>query len=185
VRSAFNEIPGGNSEAPERRFGMSPAGSEAEAPSVALSKQDGMIIEHRQTVVNAPADVVFRAFSSLGGQTGWLYMNWVWHFRGWFDRLCGGVGFRKGRRDPDLVRVADAIDFWRVVAVKPGRLIRLRSEMKVPGRVWLQFEVTQLKQGNEKPQRSRLSQTIYFDPCGLFGLLYWHSLYPIHDLIFG
>jgi hypothetical protein len=95
------------------------------------------------------------------------------------DRLIGGVGLRRGRRDPDKVRVGDALDFWRVEAVEPDRLLRLRAEMKVPGRAWLQFE--------SKPQPSGqtiLQQTALFAPKGLSGLLYWYVLYPLHGQIF-
>lgn len=140
-----------------------------------------MIFEHRQIVVDAPTDAVFRAFSSLGGETGWLYMNWAWRLRGVIDRLFGGVGLRKGRRDPEIVQAGDTIDFWLVTAVEQGHLIRLHAEMKLPGRAWLQFEVCQ--QG--KAGRSLLTQTTFFAPRGLFGLLYWYALYPVHALIYG
>ncbi len=150
-------------------------------PSVTVTSLEGLIVERRQITVKAPKDAVFRAFSSLGGKTGWLYMNWAWYFRGAIDRLFGGVGLRKGRRDPEIVQVGDTIDFWLVTRVEPDHLIRLRAEMKVPGQVWLQFEVNQ----DEEDQHSLLTQTTFFAPRGLFGLLYWHALYPIHALIFG
>jgi hypothetical protein len=95
------------------------------------------------------------------------------------DRMVGGVGLRRGRRNPDEVRVGDALDFWRVEAVEAERLLRLRAEMKVPGRAWLQFE--------SKPQQNGqtiLQQTALFAPKGLSGLLYWYVLYPLHGLIF-
>ena len=95
------------------------------------------------------------------------------------DRLVGGVGLRRGRRDPDGVRVGDALDFWRVEAVEDNRLLRLRAEMKVPGLAWLQFEA--LPQAGGK---TVLRQTAVFAPKGLAGLLYWYSLYPVHALIF-
>jgi len=106
-------------------------------------------------------------------------MNWAWRVRGWLDRLVGGVGLRRGRRDPAEVRVGDAVDFWRVEAVEPDRLLRLRAEMKVPGRAWLEFQVEPMDHGT-----SRLTQTAFFAPHGLTGLLYWHLLYPIHAVIF-
>ena len=90
-----------------------------------------------------------------------------------------GVGFRRGRRHPVDLRVGDAVDFWRVEAVEPGHLVRLRAEMKVPGRAWLQFEAEPLE-----ASRTRLVQTAYFAPRGLLGLVYWYLLYPIHGVIF-
>jgi uncharacterized protein YndB with AHSA1/START domain len=139
-----------------------------------------MSVEHRQRVVAAPVDAVYRVFTGLGGERGWLYANWLWRLRGIADRLLGGVGFRRGRRDPDHVRVGDALDFWRVEAVEPGQLLRLRAEMKVPGRAWLEFEA-QVRNGDE----TLLTQTAYFAPKGLLGFLYWYGLYPFHGLIFG
>ena len=95
------------------------------------------------------------------------------------DRLMGGVGLRRGRRHPNAVRAGDALDFWRVEAVEPDRVLRLRAEMKVPGKAWLQYEVNCLENGN-----AQLVQSAYFAPKGLFGLLYWYILYPLHGLIF-
>ena len=151
------------------------------APPVTLTTHEGMIIERRQMPVDAPSDAIFRAFTSIGGTRGWLYLNWTWRLRGALDRLCGGVGMRRGRRDADEIRVGEALDFWRVEAINPGRMMRLRAEMKVPGKAWLQFEV------NAQPGDSRptLIQTAFFAPKGLFGFAYWYLLYPIHGLIFG
>lgn len=142
--------------------------------------EQGMFIERREQPVDAPAAAVFRAVSGVGGKRGWPVFDWAWKVRGLMDRLVGGVGMRRGRRDPDELRVGEALDFWRVEAVEPDRLVRLRAEMKVPGRAWLQFEV--------KPQgeaRSILIQTAYFASRGLAGLLYWYVLYPVHGVIFG
>jgi hypothetical protein len=152
--------------------------SQGDLTPVILTTQAGMIFERRQQVVDAPVAAVYRAFTSLGGERGWLYFDWAWQIRGLLDRLVGGVGLRRGRRDPDELRVGDALDFWRVEAVEPDQLLRLRAEMKVPGRAWLQFEV--------KPHREQtlLVQTAFFAPKGLFGWLYWYGLYPIHAAIF-
>lgn len=147
------------------------------APPVTLTTQSGMIIEKRQLNVDAPAHCVYEAFSGIGGNRGWLYMNWAWRLRGLLDRLCGGVGLRRGRRDADVLRVGEALDFWRVEEAEPNRLLRLRAEMKVPGKAWLQFEV---KPGSP----ALLVQTAFFAPKGLLGFAYWHLLYPIHSLIF-
>jgi hypothetical protein len=153
--------------------------SQGDVPPVVLTTQEGMILEHRQLLVPAPPDVVYRVFAGLGGARGWLSMNWAWRLRGAMDRLIGGVGMRRGRRDPDNLRVGDALDFWRVEAVEPDRLVRLRAEMKVPGRAWLQFQVRPQPDGT-----SLLSQTAYFAPKGLSGLAYWYGLYPIHRVVF-
>lgn len=144
---------------------------------VTLATQEGMIIEQRQLAVDAPVQAVYAAFTSLGGNRGWLYMNWAWRIRGMVDRICGGVGMRRGRRDAYTLRVGEALDFWRVEAVEPDRLLRLRAEMKVPGKAWLQFEV-------RPEQPPLLLQTAFFAPKGLLGLAYWYLLYPVHALIF-
>lgn len=144
-----------------------------------FTAQDGMLIEVRQRLVEAPPAAVFRAFTGIGGARGWPSFNWAWRLRGIADRMVGGVGFRRGRRHPDTLRVGDALDFWRVEAVDPPRLLRLRAEMKVPGRAWLQFEAQPQDDG-----RTLLVQTAFFAPKGLFGLLYWYALYPFHGPIF-
>ena len=153
--------------------------SQGSRTPLTLVTREGMIIERRRRVVPAPAEAVYQSFASLGGKRGWLYMDWAWQIRGMFDRLCGGVGMRRGRRDPQDLRVGDTLDFWRVEWVEPGRLIRLRAEMKVPGRAWLEFEARPNQTGG-----TLLVQTAIFEPKGLLGLLYWNLLYPIHNLIF-
>jgi hypothetical protein len=155
------------------------ATSQGDLTPVNLTTQAGMIFEQRQQVVDAPPTAVYRAYTGLGGQRGWPYFDWAWRVRGVMDRMVGGVGLRRGRRDPDDVRVGDALDFWRVEAVEPDRLLRLRAEMKVPGRAWLQFESIPQPNG-----QTILQQTALFAPKGLFGLLYWYGLYPLHGLIF-
>jgi hypothetical protein len=149
------------------------------AEPVVLATEQGMIVERRQRRVAAPPARVYRVFAGLGGSSGWLATNWAWYLRGILDRMVGGAGFRRGRRHPSDVRAGDAIDFWRVEAVEPDKLLRLRAEMKVPGRAWLQFEAVP-----ESGDVTLLRQTAYFAPKGLFGLLYWYLLYPIHALIF-
>jgi hypothetical protein len=103
----------------------------------------------------------------------------MWRLRGVADRLAGGPGLRRGRRCPDEIRVGDALDFFRVEALEPGRLMRLRSEMVMPGEAWLQFEAQPLPEG-----QTRLVQTILMAQKGLFGFLCWYGLYPFHGLIF-
>jgi uncharacterized protein YbjT (DUF2867 family) len=147
---------------------------------VNLTTQEGMIIEQRHVVVHAAPEKVFAEFSRLGGETGWLYYDWAWRLRGAFDRLIGGVGLRRGRRDPQYLRLGDAVDFYRVEALEPGKLLRLRAEMKLPGEAWMQFETQPLEGSNQ----TSLTLTAFFAPKGLFGLLYWYILYPIHRIVF-
>jgi uncharacterized protein YbjT (DUF2867 family) len=153
--------------------------SQGDVPPVVMTTEEGMIREQRQLLVPASPEAVYRAFTGLGGARGWLYMDWAWRLRGAADRLVGGVGLRRGRRDPDEVRAGEALDFWRVEAVESGRLMRLRAEMKVPGKAWLEFQALPAEGG-----RTLLIQTAFFEPKGLSGLLYWYALYPIHAFIF-
>ncbi len=142
--------------------------------------REGMISETRQIPIFTSSEKVFEAISSLGGNQGWLYANWAWRLRGLADRLVGGVGMRRGRRDAHSLRVGDVVDFWRVEAIVPNQLLRLRAEMKVPGKAWLQFQI----QKEESSKQAVLIQTAFFEPKGLGGLLYWYLLYPIHKIIF-
>ncbi len=153
--------------------------SQGDTPPVVLTTHEGMIIEQRQHVIDAAPQAAFRTFTRLGGQRGWLTFNWAWRLRGILDRLVGGVGFRRGRRHPDDLRVGDAVDFWRVEAIEPDRLLQLRAEMRLPGRAWLQFKAEPQDNG-----QTRLVQSAIFAPKGLFGLLYWYLLYPVHGYIF-
>jgi hypothetical protein len=146
---------------------------------VVLTTHEGMILERRQCVIGASAAEAYRAFTGLGGERGWLYANWVWRLRGIVDRMVGGVGSRRGRRDANEVRVGDAVDYWRVEALEPDRFLLLRAEIKVPGRAWLEFKTIPVDGGG-----SQLVQTAFFASKGLFGLVYWYVLYPIHNLIF-
>jgi hypothetical protein len=136
------------------------------------------IVDSRTKTVNASAAQAFEPLRRIGGKTGWYYGDWLWQLRGFIDLLCGGVGVRRGRRDPDNLRIGDAVDFWRVEAVEQDHMLRLRAEMKVPGRAWLEFEV------NENGDSSEIRQTAIFDPVGLLGMLYWYALYPLHYLVF-
>jgi uncharacterized protein YbjT (DUF2867 family)/uncharacterized protein YndB with AHSA1/START domain len=153
--------------------------SQGDKRPVTLTTTEGMILETRRLVLDLPPEPVFRAYTGLGGDRGWLYLNWTWQVRGWVDKLVGGVGLRRGRRHPDEIRVGEALDFWRVEAIEPNRLIRLRAEMKVPGKAWLEFQSLPQPDG-----KTLLTQTAYFAPRGLSGLLYWYLLYPIHAFIF-
>ena len=140
--------------------------------------REGVLREVRSRYVEVPPETVFRAFTSLGGERGWLVWRWAWALRGFMDQLVGGPGLRRGRRDPARLRHGDAVDFWRVEDIQEPRLLRLQAEMKVPGRAWLQFEA--------EPQRggTRLVQAALFQPRGFFGWAYWFSVYPAHAFIF-
>jgi uncharacterized protein YbjT (DUF2867 family) len=153
--------------------------SQKDVKPVILTNSEGIVREHRQELVAASAADVYRTFTGLGGDRGWLFMDALWRIRGIADRLIGGVGLRRGRRDPDHVRVGDALDFWRVEAIVPDRMMRLRAEMKVPGRAWLEFNASPRDDG-----RTLLTQTAFFAPMGLFGWMYWYGLYPVHRVIF-
>lgn len=153
--------------------------SKGDERPVVLKTKEGLIIERRVRTVNTSQHQVFKTFTSLGGEKGWLTFEWAWKLRGILDRLVGGVGFRRGRRDPKQLRVGDALDFWRVEAIKSNELLRLRAEMKVPGRAWLEFQAIEIDE-----QQTKLVQSAYFAPKGLLGLCYWYGLYPLHSIIF-
>lgn len=142
--------------------------------------QEGMLIDRRVRAASVPAVRVAQIFSALGGERGWLAANYLWALRGLLDRLIGGVGLRRGRRSATGLRVGDAVDFWRVEAYEPDRLLRLRAEMRLPGRAWLQFEA---RSGDQA--RSTLVQTAFFEPRGLWGQLYWYCVAPFHKAVFG
>jgi len=129
-------------------------------------------------VLDVPAREAFAPIRRIGGQTGWYAFDWLWRLRGFIDLLAGGVGLRRGRPEPDALRVGDSLDWWRVEAYEPDRLLRLRAEMRLPGRAWLEFEVSPADGGSE------IRQTAAFDPSGLLGLLYWYGIQPLHALVF-
>lgn len=142
-----------------------------------------MYSDTRTAASAAPPAVLFGAVCGIGGDRGWPSHSWAWRLRGIADRVVGGIGLRRGRRDPDVVRVGDALDFWRVVAVRPPDdagpgLLRLFAEMRLPGRAWLEFRVVGDGDG------SVLHQRALFAPKGLLGRLYWWVLVPFHGMIF-
>jgi len=138
----------------------------------------GMLIDRRERDCAASPAVLFAVVQSLGGRRGWLYADWLWEIRGLMDTIGGGIGLRRGRRSATHLHVGDAIDFWRVDAFEPGRLLRLRAEMKLPGRAWLEFLVQPHAGG------SQLRLTAFFEPRGLFGYLYWYGVAPFHYAVF-
>lgn len=146
---------------------------------VKLANTEGMIMEKRQTIAHADQAITFKVISCFGGEEGWLYAEKLWHIRGFLDRLFGGVGLRRGRRCPIELRTGDTLGFWRVEALEKNRLLRLRAEMKMRSRAWLQFEIEEIEKN-----RIIITQTAFFEPKGLLGLMYWYALYPIHKIIF-
>jgi len=143
-----------------------------------LSSHEGMFLDRRRRRVKAAPVRLFEEICALGGEEGWPAGNALWQLRGLMDRMAGGVGMRRGRRHPRELRVGDPLDFWRVEALEAPHLLRLRAEMKLPGRAWLQFEVLPDTGG------SRVEQTAFFEPRGLLGYLYWYSVLPLHRFVF-
>ena len=154
------------------------SGALGDGSTFEFEDREGIMREVRTRRVEAPPEAVYRTFTSLGGDRGWLVWRWAWGFRGLVDQLFGGPGVRRGRRHPTELTVGEAVDFWRVEALEPGRLLRLRAEMRVPGRAWLQWEALPEDGG------TRLVQTALFAPSGLPGTLYWYALVPAHTFIF-
>ncbi len=154
------------------------SGALGDAPSFELSQSEGMILEIRRFHSTADPQSTFNAFASLGGSTGWLFWNWAWVVRGLMDQMVGGPGLRRGRRHPTRLEQGDAVDFWRVERIDEPHLLRLRAEMKVPGRAWLQLETEPDGDG------TMLTQKAIFEPHGLGGQLYWNALYPFHKIMF-
>ncbi|MDG9678218.1 SDR family oxidoreductase [Micromonospora sp. DH14] len=134
----------------------------------------------RERMVDAPPAALWRVVEGVGGEHGWYSFPLAWSIRGWLDRLVGGVGLRRGRRDPHRLQVGEALDFWRVEEIVPGELLRLRAEMRLPGRAWLEMRVLPAE-----GDRSRYQQRAVFLPRGLAGHAYWGSVAPFHAVVFG
>ncbi|MFJ2745909.1 SDR family oxidoreductase [Streptomyces sp. NPDC087440] len=134
----------------------------------------------REAVVDASPERLWRVIEGIGGENGWYSFPLAWAVRGWLDRLVGGVGLRRGRRDKARLRVGDSLDFWRVEEIEPGTLLRLRAEMRVPGLAWLELGV-----GRDGEGRTVYHQRAVFHPHGLAGHAYWWSVAPFHGVVFG
>jgi uncharacterized protein YbjT (DUF2867 family) len=133
----------------------------------------------RQLRTDAGPETLWQVIESIGGEQGWYSFPLAWSVRGWIDRLAGGAGLRRGRRDPRRLRVGEALDWWRVEHMERPRLLRLRAEMLVPGRAWLELSVTPAEHGSVYHQRA------IFEPHGLAGHLYWKAIAPFHGIVFG
>jgi hypothetical protein len=140
-----------------------------------------VLADRRAAAVAAPDHVVFEEICRIGGDRGYYSGNALWRLRGAMDRLVGGPGLRRGRRDPDHLAYGEALDFWRVTDVDPPRRLELRAEMKLPGEALLEFNITP---DADDPEHCRLEQTARFKPKGLVGLLYWYSVVPLHGFVF-
>jgi len=136
------------------------------------------LVDRREIEVDVPPTAAFAPIRRIGGETGWYAYDWLWRLRGFIDLLVGGVGVRRGRRDPETLHPGDPLDWWRVESFAPHRELLLRAEMRLPGRAWLKFEVIPTGRG------SAIRQTALFDPAGLAGQLYWYGIYPLHAAIF-
>ncbi|MGW6020322.1 SDR family oxidoreductase [Streptomyces sp. NPDC055099] len=134
----------------------------------------------RERTVDASPQALWSVVEGVGGDNGWYSFPLAWAVRGWLDRLVGGVGLRRGRRDAQRLRVGDSLDFWRVEEIEPGRLLRLRAEMRLPGLAWLEMRADEDDKG-----RTRYRQRALFHPHGLLGHAYWWSVSPFHSLVFG
>ncbi|WFB10628.1 SDR family oxidoreductase [Streptomyces sp. LX-29] len=136
--------------------------------------------DRRTRAVDASPEALWRVIEGIGGDNGWYSFPLAWAVRGWLDRFVGGVGLRRGRRDAARLRVGDSLDFWRVEEIEPGRLLRLRAEMRLPGLAWLEMRADRDDAG-----RARYRQRALFHPHGLLGHLYWWSVSPFHAVVFG
>lgn len=132
----------------------------------------------KEYVVACSPDQAFSPIQKIGGKCGYYSADWLWKLRGFLDLVAGGIGCRRGRRDPENLRPGDVIDFWRVIAYTPNRSLKLLAELKIPGRAILEFTVQPHAQG------AKIEQKVTFDPIGAGGILYWYFLYPVHAFIF-
>ncbi len=174
VQRALEQLPAGITTR------WSDAGAESTKPSIPDPRQNGGITYLNRQVIPTEADAshLFWAFSRIGGNNGYYWLDWAWRIRGFADQLVGGVGLRRGRRHPTDIRGGEAIDFWRVESVYPGKILRLRAEIKLPGEAWIEWEARRTGNGSD------LVQSALFRPRGLSGRIYWWALLPVHRTLF-
>jgi hypothetical protein len=133
----------------------------------------------RTRITDASMKNLWVAIEEIGGDNGWYGSDFLWYMRGLIDRMIGGVGLRRGRRDPVHLRVGDSLDFWRVESLIPGQSLKLYAEMILPGKAWLEFRIKKLPNG-----QSELTQEASYSPRGLGGQLYWYAVLPLHTFVF-
>ncbi|UCG33255.1 MAG: SDR family oxidoreductase [Phycisphaerales bacterium] len=177
VREAI-ELALGRVQANEVQTAWSDAGPVPGDPGFSGGK---VFVDPRSIEIEAPQRHVYQAVCRIGGGRGYYAADWLWRLRGWMDRLVGGPGLRRGRRDPERVAYGEALDFWRVTGIIPGRRLELRAEMKLPGEALLEFDVEPV---DSSPDRCILRQTARFKPKGLAGLAYWYAVVPLHAIVF-
>lgn len=140
---------------------------------------NGCFVDKREKEITGSVEHVMDNIWSIGGERGWYYGDWLWHLRGFLDKLVGGVGLRRGRTNKTEIHTGDTLDFWRVLAAdKENKRLLLYAEMKLPGEAWLEFKIV------EKNKKSFLKQTATFRPKGLLGRMYWYSVLPFHFFVF-
>lgn len=189
ARSAFRVAPRGMAEAiaealaGEDRALASPSWFDAMSAAGPVRSWGGVrfgsrLVDEREVWVPVPPARAFAPARRIGGRQGWYYAQFLWKIRGYLDLLVGGVGMRRGRRDPESLVVGDVVDWWRVEIFEPDRRLVLFAEMRLPGRAWLEFSVEPRGEGSIMRQRA------VFDPVGVAGLLYWYGIYPLHEVVF-
>jgi len=154
------------------------------APSDPLPTDPGwaggsLYVDDRTVGVDVPRERLWKVIEGIGGSNGWYSFPLAWAVRGWLDRLVGGVGLRRGRRDRQHLQVGEALDFWRVEEIEPEHLLRLRAEMRLPGKAWLELSIEAGEAG-----RTLFRQRAVFKPQGIPGHLYWWSVKPFHGVVF-
>lgn len=160
--------------------------SDASIPTAPWQKAQGdpewagetILRDHREVLTNKSVEAIWKQIEGIGGEHGWFGADFLWFLRGLMDRFVGGVGLRRGRRDQDLLRVGESLDFWRVEELERGRRLKLYAEMVLPGKAWLEFSV------EEKDGKTLVTQEATFSPRGLGGQLYWYCIAPFHTFVF-
>jgi uncharacterized protein YbjT (DUF2867 family) len=138
-----------------------------------------LLKDKKVRTTDASIKSLWEAIEEIGGENGWYGSDFLWYLRGLLDRMIGGVGLRRGRRDPIHLRVGDSLDFWRVESLVPEQSLKLYAEMILPGKAWLEFRISKLPNG-----QSEVVQEASFSPRGLGGQLYWYAVLPFHVLVF-